>query len=119
MPIHNSELFLGLYPGPIFMKITENKPFKVAKVNSRYTVISPGYKIPGYFSELSSVKNTAQFKNFTTARMHLDGHPPNPSTIDVMVGSPSKKQTRARDMLQSLGNLILVRLVIYYEFERV
>ena len=48
-----------------------------------------------------------------------DGTPPNPSTIDVMVGSPSKKQTRARDMLQSLGNLILVRLLIYYEFERV
>ena len=37
---------------------------------SRYTVISPGYKIPGYFSELSSGKYTAQFKNFTTARMH-------------------------------------------------
>ena len=36
----------------------------------RYTVISPGYKIPGYFSELSSGKYTAQFKNFTTARMH-------------------------------------------------
>ena len=48
-----------------------------------------------------------------------DGTSPNYSTIDVMVGSPSKKQTRARDMLQSLGNLILVRLVIYYEFERV
>ena len=48
-----------------------------------------------------------------------DGTPPNPSTIDVMVGSPSKNQTRARDMLQSLGNLFLVRLVIYYEFERV
>ena len=40
-------------------------------------------------------------------------------TLDVMVGSPSKKQTRARDMLQSLGNLFLVRRVIYYEFERV
>ena len=48
-----------------------------------------------------------------------DGTPPNPSTIDVMVGSPSKNQTRARDMLQSLGNSFLVRLVIYYEFERV
>ena len=48
-----------------------------------------------------------------------DGTPPNPSTIDVMVGSPSKKQTRVRDMLQSFGNLFLVRLVIYYEFERV
>ena len=36
----------------------------------RYTVISPGYKIPGYFLELSSGKYTAQFKNFTTARMH-------------------------------------------------
>ena len=49
-----------------------------------------------------------------------DGTPPNPSTIDVMVGSPSKKKKmRARDMLQSLGNLFLVRLVIYYEFERV
>ena len=47
----------------------------------------------------------------------LDGTPPNPSTIDVMVGSPSKKQTRVRDMLQSFGNLFLVRLVIYYEFE--
>ena len=50
---------------------------------------------------------------------HKDGTPPNPSTIDVMVGSPSKKQTRVRDMLQSFGNLFLVRLVIYYEFERV
>ena len=49
----------------------------------------------------------------------IDGTPPNPSTIDVMVGSPSKKQTRARDMLQSLGNLFLMRLVIYDEFERV
>ena len=39
-------------------------------VDYRYTVISPGYKIPGYFSELSSGKYTAQFKNFTTARMH-------------------------------------------------
>ena len=37
---------------------------------ARYTVISPGYKIPGYFSELSSGKYTAQFKNFTTVRMH-------------------------------------------------
>ena len=27
-------------------------------------------KIPGYFSELSSGKYTAQFKNFTTAHMH-------------------------------------------------
>ena len=36
----------------------------------RYTVISPWYKIPGYFWELSSGKYTAQFKNFTTARMH-------------------------------------------------
>ena len=36
-----------------------------------------------------------------------------------MVGSPSKKQMRVRDMLQSFGNLFLVRLVIYYEFERV
>ena len=46
-----------------------------------------------------------------------DGTPPNPSTIDVMVGSPSKKQTHARDMLQSLGNLFLVRLVIYYDLK--
>ena len=29
-----------------------------------------GVKIPGYFSELSSGKYTAQFKNHTTARMH-------------------------------------------------
>ena len=36
-----------------------------------------------------------------------------------MVGSPSKKQTRARDMLQPLKNLFLVGRVIYYEFERV
>ena len=54
-----------------------------------------------------------------TLQLLQDGTPPNPSTIDVMVGSPSKKQTRARDMLQSLGNLFLVRLVIYNEFERV
>ena len=54
---------------------------------------------------------------------YIDGTPPNPSTIDVMVGSPSKKQIRVRDMLQSFGNLsgnlFLVRLVIYYGFERV
>ena len=30
----------------------------------RYTVICSGYKIPGYFSELSSGKYTAQFKRF-------------------------------------------------------
>ena len=53
------------------------------------------------------------------AAPYRDGTPPNPSTIDVMVGSPSKKQMRVRDMLQSFGNLFLVRLVIYYEFERV
>ena len=45
--------------------------------------------------------------------------PPNPSTIHVMVGSPSKKQMRVRDLLQSFGNLFQVRLVIYHEFERV
>ena len=38
--------------------------------DSWYTVISPRYKIPGYFSELSSGKYTVHFKNFTTARMH-------------------------------------------------
>ena len=37
-----------------------------------------------------------------------------------MVGIvPLKKQMRVRDMLQSSGNLFLVRLVIYHEFERV
>ena len=46
-----------------------------------------------------------------TASASKDGTP--------MVGSPSKKQMRVRDMLQSFGNLFLVRLVIYYEFERV
>ena len=35
-----------------------------------------------------------------------------------MVGSPSKKQMRERDMLQSFGNLFLVGLFIYYKFER-
>ena len=45
--------------------------------------------------------------------------PPNPSMIDVMVGSPSKKQMRERNMLQSFGDLFLVWLIIYYEFERV
>ena len=40
----------------------------------------------------------------TTCVTGCDGTPPNPSTIDVMVGSPSKKkQTCARHMLQSLG----------------
>ena len=47
------------------------------------------------------------------------GTPPNPSTIDVMVSSPSKKQMRAQDMLQSFENVFLVRLVIHYKFERV
>ena len=56
-PDNNSEKYPGiLYPGHMTVY--------------RYTVISPGYKIPGYFSELSSGKYTAQFKNFTTARMH-------------------------------------------------
>ena len=36
-----------------------------------------------------------------------------------MVGSPSQKQMRAPHMLQSFGNLFVVRLVTYYEFERV
>ena len=36
----------------------------------RCTVIYSGHIIPGYFSELSSMKHTAQFKNCTTARMH-------------------------------------------------
>ena len=36
-----------------------------------------------------------------------------------MVGSPSKKQMREWDMLQSFGNLFLLGLIIYYEFERV
>ena len=42
----------------------------VSWIARRYTVICPGYKIHGYFSELASGKYTAQFKNFTTARMH-------------------------------------------------
>ena len=37
--------------------------------------------------------------------------------IDVMVGSPYKKRMREQDMLQSFGNLFLVGLIIYYEFE--
>ena len=36
-----------------------------------------------------------------------------------MVGSPSNKQMGERDMLQSFGDLFLVWLIIYYEFERV
>ena len=39
--------------------------------------------------------------------------------IDVMVGSPSKKEMRERDMLQSFVDLFIVWLIIYYEFERV
>ena len=64
-------------------------------------------------------KTDAFQKRAKTRTTCPDGTPPNPSTIDVMVGSPSKKQTRARDMLQSLGNLFLVRLFIYHEFGRV
>ena len=37
----------------------------------------------------------------------------NPSTIDVMVDSPSKKQKPARYKLPFSGNLFLVRVVIY------
>ena len=40
----------------------------------RCTVIYPGYIIPGYFFELSSMKYTAQFKNFMTPRMHWHMH---------------------------------------------
>ena len=45
---------------------------------------------------------------FSGVPPYIDGTPPNPSTIHVMVGShgsPSKKQIRVRDMLQSFGNL--------------
>ena len=70
--------------------------------------------------ELIVIYLLSQLKqNYGNAIGLYDGTPPNPSTIDVMVGSPSKKQMRARDMLQSFGNLFLVRLVAYYEFERV
>ena len=37
----------------------------------------------------------------------------NPSTIDVMVDSPSKKRKPGRYKLPSSGNLFLVRGVIY------
>ena len=37
----------------------------------------------------------------------------NPSTIDVMVDSPSKKRKPGRYKLPSSGNLFLVRVVIY------
>ena len=64
---------------------------------------------------------TALFKDFIhklQLQRAQDSTPPNPSTNDVMVGSPSKKQIRARDMLQSFRNLFLVKLVIHCEFER-
>ena len=43
----------------------------------------------------------------------------NPSTIDVMVDSPSKKQKPARYKLPISGNLFLVRVVIYDKIERI
>ena len=43
----------------------------------------------------------------------------NPSTIDVMVDSPSKKQKPARYKLPFSGNLFLVRVVIYDKIERI
>ena len=49
---------------------------------------------------------------------NADSTPPNPSTIDVMVGSPSKKQMRARDMLQSFG-IFFSSEAGYYESETV
>ena len=42
-----------------------------------------------------------------------------PSTIDVMVDSPSKKQKPTRYKLPSSGNLFLVRVVIYNKIERI
>ena len=74
------------------------------------------------FAYLFWLANNKKKSNISPAHfltLPKDGTPPNPSTIDVMVGSPSKKQMRVRDMLQSLGNLFLLRLIIYYEFERV
>ena len=43
----------------------------------------------------------------------------NPSTIDVMVDSPSKKQKPARYKLPSSGNLFRVMVVIYNKIERI
>ena len=43
----------------------------------------------------------------------------NPSTIDVMVDSPSEKQKPARYKLPFSGNLFLVRVVIYDKIERI
>ena len=59
-----------------YMLPTDEAPWVSGRVlaydveGPRCTVIYPGYIIPGYFSELLSMKYTAQFKNFTTARMH-------------------------------------------------
>ena len=41
----------------------------------------------------------------------------NPSTIDVMVDSPSKRQKPARYKFPSSENLFLVRVVIYIKLE--
>ena len=43
----------------------------------------------------------------------------NPSTIDVMVDSQSKKQKPARYKLASSENLFLVKVVIYDKIERI
>ena len=43
----------------------------------------------------------------------------NPSTIDAMVDSPSKKQKPSRYKLFSFGNMFLVRVVIHNKIERI
>ena len=43
----------------------------------------------------------------------------NPSTIDVMVDSPSKRQKPARYKLPSSENVCLVRVVIYNKIGRI
>ena len=48
------------------------------------------------------------------AWLPCDSTPPNPSMIDVTVGSPSKKQMCEWDMLQSFGNLFIVGLIIFF-----
>ena len=62
---------------------------------------------------------SAVLANMTTKLVSLGRTTLNPSTIDVMVGSPSKKQKTARYWLPSSGSLLLVMLVIYDLIERV
>ena len=70
-----------------------------------------------FLIKVSSSRVKKDLPKLSTER-RFDCTTQNPSTIDVMVDSSSKKRRSARYKLPSSGNLFLVRAVIYDKIER-